>query len=334
MKAAVCNTYGSPDVLGLEEVKAPRPGGNEVMIRVLASPVTEGDRRIRAADFPGFTWLPGRLMVGLWGPRHRVQGTAFAGEVVVVGKDVTRFKKGDRVFGACMHGAQAEWMTMPEEGAMARMPESMTFEEASSLPYGAMTALVFLRDLGKVKRGDRVLVVGASGGVGRFAVQIARHLGAEVTGVCSRNQDLVRALGASEVIDHREEDFTQGEGAFDVIFDLSGVVDFAACRRVLSGKGRFLSVYMTAGVLWDMARTSWSSGQSAHFGMVMGTREDMEELRALVELGAVSAVIDRTFSLEQIAEAHARLEEKPRGSVVVKIPRAPEPVPFLMAPMF
>lgn len=325
MKAAIVNAYGSPDVLTIDQVEVPAIGDRDVLIRVHASPVTQGDRRLRSSDFPGFTWLPGRLMTGLSRPRNRIPGTQFAGRVVAIGDAVTRFEVGDDVFGGTMHSAQAEYLSMPEDGALARMPGELGHAEAAAVPYGAVTALHFLRDMARVQPGERVLIVGASGGVGRFAVQIARHLGAEVTGVASGDLALVRELGADRVIDYRTEDITGGDRDDDrryhVIFDTSGALGFRRARHALTATGRFLSLMMSIPLLFQTLITAiFRKGRRALTGVALATPELLEQVRELVDTGAIRPVLDRRFPLKRIADAHVRLETaRPHGSVVVTL---------------
>lgn len=321
MKAAITQSYGSADVLETREVPRPTIGEHDVLVRVQASPVTAGDRRLRAADFPPMMALPGRLMVGLRRPKHPVQGTMFAGRVLEVGSAVTRFRVGDDVFGSVDHGAYAEYLSLPQDGAMAKMPLGTSYEAAACVPYGAVTALRFLRDLGAVEAGQKVLVLGASGGVGRFAVQLAKHLGAEVTGVSSRkNLELVRSLGAQHVIDYENEDFKTNGQRYDVIFDIAGTTSFSEVRTSLTETGRYLTLFISVGVLLQMALTSMGSGPKAKFAVALGDRKDMEELRTLMERGALQAVVARTYPLDEIAEAHSAAEaRRDAGSVVVTL---------------
>lgn len=320
MRAAINTQYGPPEVLRPQEIDRPTVGEGEVLVQVHASVVTQGDRRLRAADFPGVSALFGRLLFGVLGPRHHVGGSMFAGRVVEVGPGVTRLSVGDDVFGSVMHGAYAEYLAVAERDAIAKMPESTSYAEAAALPYGAGTALVFLRDLAKVQPGERVLVVGASGGVGRMAVQLAKHLGAEVTGVCGGDEELVESLGADDVIDYRRERFTELNRTWDVILDTTEGNHFRAFRGALTARGRYLSLYMTARLLWEMAATSVGEGPRAMCGVAQGTAALTEELSELVDEGALRAVIAERFGLADIAEAHAFLEtERPHGSVVIDV---------------
>lgn len=320
MRAAFTPTYGSADVLEVREIPTPTPGDHDVLVEVRASVVTAGDHRLRSADFPSITAPLGRLALGVFGPRHPVQGTNFAGRVVAVGRAVTRYAVGDEVFGSSMHGAHAEYLVVSEEGPMARKPARLGHDEAAALPYGAITALHFLRRLGAVAPGEKVLILGASGGVGRFAVQLAKHLGAEVTGVCGAgNFELVRSLGADHLIDHRTLDLARLPGRYDLIFDIAGVTTFSQIRAVLSPEGRFLTLLMSFGVLLQMLVTSLRRGPRAIFSIAAGDRRQMEEVAELAERGVLRPVIAQRFPLERIAEAHAA---HPVGAVVVTMGRA------------
>ena len=275
MKAIVYTDYGSPDVLHLQEVERPAPEGNEVLIRVLAATVTAGDVNARGFTFvpPGFGPLP-RLMLGLRKPRRTILGTELAGEVEAIGKEVTLFRKGDQVFGIGSEsfGAYAEYVCRPEEGALAIKPANLTSEEAAVLPFGAGTALYFLRDLAKLQRGQSVLINGASGGVGTYAVQLARYYGAEVTGVCSTpNVALVRSLGADRVIDYTQEDFTTSGETYDIIMDtVVGKTSFSRCKGSLKPKGLYLAV---AGGLQEMVQMLWNChNRGQEGGFRLGSR--------------------------------------------------------------
>jgi len=319
MKAAIVETYGSPEVLELRDIDVPVIGATDVLIQVHASAVTQGDRRLRSADFPGITYIPGLLAMGISGPRNR-PGTVFAGRVTQVGDAVSRFAVGDDVFGIAMNGgALAEYLAMPQDSVIAKMPADFGYEEAAAVPYGAGTALEFLADLGKVQPGERILIVGASGGVGRYAVQIAKHLGAEVTGVASRRSfAMLRDLGADHAIDYAAEDFTQNGKTYDVIFDTSGSMSFREVYGSLTPTGRYLTLAGELQVLIPMLITSLTGGRRALFSVALGGPENMDSLRDLMEKGVISPVIDTRFPLEQIVQAHTHLENrKAHGSVVV-----------------
>lgn len=317
MKAFVYKKYGGPEVLELSEVAKPVPKAKEVLIRIRATTVTAGDCRLRKAD-PFLV----RLFNGLWRPKKvPVLGFELAGEVEAIGEGVTAFAKGDPVFGSCGlgFGAYAEYKCLPEDGMIALKPNNMSFEEAATVPIGALTALRYLR-AGAVGPGHRVLVYGASGSVGTYAVQVAKHLGAEVTAVCSTaNLDMVRSLGADHVIDYTKEDFAQGTRPFDVVFDTVGKADFSSCIRSLQPRGAYLSSFHTA-----VFRGWWVSSTSAKkvIGRTVGEeREQLLAVRALIEAGALKSVIDRRYPFEQLREAHAFVElGHKKGNVVVTLP--------------
>jgi len=321
MKAATQNSYGAPDVLTIVDIDRPAIADDAILVQVHASPVTQGDRRLRSSDFPGISWLPGRLMMGLFRPKNPVPGTMFAGRVVAVGGAVTRFTPGDDVFGSCEGGAHAEYLTVLQDGPVATMPAGLSYEEAAAVPYGAGTALTFLGELGQLQRGQRVLILGASGGVGRYAVQLAKHLGADVTGVCSgRNFELVRGLGADHVIDYSRDDFTADGQRYDLILDTIGATRFDLCRGSLTDDGRYLSLIVSLRLIFHMAMTSLFGDKKAILGVAMGNREQIVQVRELIEAGALRPVIDRRFPLARIADAHAYLESvHPSGDVVVSV---------------
>jgi len=325
MKAIVYTEYGPGDVLHLQDVEKPTPKDNEVLIKVHAATVTTGDCNVRGFTFvpPGFGPLP-RLMFGLKKPKIAILGTELAGEVEAIGEAVTMFKKGDQVFGigSDRFGAYAEYTCRPEKGALAIKPSNLSYEEAATLPFGAGTALYFLRDMAKIKRGQKVLVNGASGGVGVYAVQLAKYYGAEVTGVCSTaNVELVKSLGADKVIDYTREDFTQNGETYDVIVDIVvGKTLFSRCKNSLKPKGLYLAV---AGGLREMGQMLWTSitgGKKVIFGSSTERKEDLVFIKELVEAGKLKPVIDRRYPLEQTAEAHRYVDTgHKKGSVVITV---------------
>ncbi len=321
MQAMVSARYGAPDVFELAEVPAPTVAAGEVLVQVTASTVTYGDRRVRAADFPGIGWLPGRLMMGLLRPKHRVQGTVYAGRVRAVGPQVTAFSVGQRVFGLCDAGAYAQQLRVSADSAIAPTPAGLSDAEAAAVPYGAVTAHHFLATLGGVTAGQRVLIVGAVGGVGRFAVQIARHLGAEVTAVCRpAHAAAARALGAERIYPTVEQALRAPGPAYDVIFDTPGVARFGACRRALTATGRFLTLSLSVGILWHMARTC-RRPQRAIFGVSMGGAAGLQAVCALIEQGALRPVVHATLPLAELPAAHALAARTGSlGSVVVTVP--------------
>jgi len=299
MKAIMCTNYGRPDVLQLQEVQKPILRENEVLIRVHAATVTIGDVILRKLPPVSF------LLLGLFGmKRKRIPGHELAGEIQAVGKDVRRFTKGDQVFGTTTGlsvGANAEYVCPPEawsSGVLAIKPTNMTYEEAATVPVGRMTALQLLRKA-NIRSGQKVLIYGASGSVGTFAVQLAKHFGAEVTGVCSTtNLELVKSLGAERVIDYTKEDFTKSGQTYDVIFDAVGKTSLSRCKSSLAKKGFYLSI-----------RSSTTE-----------KAEDLVFIRELIETGKIRSVIDRSYPLEQTAEAHRYVEQgHKKGNVIITV---------------
>ena len=322
MKAIVYERYGPPDVLELKEVEKPTPKDNEVLIKTHATTVSSGDCRVRSLNVPAGFGLIMRLVFGVSRPKQPILGTELAGVVVSVGKDVRKFKVGDQVFAfsdAAM-GCHAEYKCMPEDGAMALQPVNLTYEEAAALSFGGTTALDFFRR-GKLQNGEKVLVNGASGGVGTAAVQLAKHFGADVTGVCSTaNVELVRSLGASHVIDYTKEDFTQNGETYDVIVDTVGTAPFSRSKASLKERGRLL---MVLGGLPDMLLIPWvsmTSSKKVIAGPAAGRAEDLRFLAGLAEAGEFKPVIDRRYPLEQIAEAHRYVDTgRKKGNVVITL---------------
>ncbi len=302
MKAAIYTHYGPPEVLQLADLPNPVPKDDEILVKVRATTVTKGDSRMRSFTVPRGQWLFARLYLGITGPRRQILGMELAGDVESVGKAVTRFKPGDQVFGstfAANFGGYAEYKCLPEEGVVALKPPNLTYEEAAALPGGGMTALRVVRH-GQVQKGQRVLIYGASGAVGTYAVQLARHYGAEVTGVCStQNLDLVRSLGAAEVVDYTQEDFTQRGETYDVVIDAVGMLVREQAQRVLTSAGIYVDVHNVPG---------------------SELLDDLACLKELVEGGSVKPVIDRCYPLEQIVEAHRYVDQgHKRGNVVITV---------------
>jgi NADPH:quinone reductase-like Zn-dependent oxidoreductase len=325
MKAIVYTKYGPPEVLQFKEVEKPTPMDNEVLIKVHAATVTAGDVNARGFTFvpPGFGPLP-RLMFGLRKPKRTILGTELAGEIETAGKDVKLFKKGDRVFGigSEIFGAYAEYACRPEKGALALKPANLTFAEAAAVPFGASTALYFLRDRARLQRGQKILVNGASGGVGVYAVQIAKYYGADVTGVCSTtNVELVKSLGADKVIDYTKEDFTKSGETYDIILDtVVGKTSFSRCKSSLKQNGLHLAV---AGGLKEAAQMLWTSitgGKKVIFGSPVERQKDLNFIKELIEAGTIKPVIDRRYPLEQTAEAHRYVDQgHKKGSVIITV---------------
>jgi NADPH:quinone reductase-like Zn-dependent oxidoreductase len=305
MKAIVCTAYGPPEVLQFREVDKPVPRSDEVLIKVYATTVHRGDSRMRGLDIPGPGWqrLLARLVLGIRGPRKAILGMELAGEIEAVGQEVTRFERGDRVFASTAwagFGAYAEYKCMAQDGALALMPANMSFEEAAVIPSGGITTLGILK-MARIQPGQKVLIYGASGSVGTFAVQLAHAWGADVTGVCSAaNLELVTSLGAGRVIDYTQEDFTQSGETYDVIFD--AVDKFQGdYRTALKGTGVYLNV--------DAASDKVKAGDASSL---------LRELKDLMEAGKLRAVIDRRYPWEQIVEAHRYVEKgHKKGNVAI-----------------
>ncbi len=323
MKAMVYTEYGPPNVLQLKEVEKPTPKDNEVLIKIYATTVTSGDLNLRGSKAPAGFWLPLRIASGLRRPRNTILGTELAGEVEAIGKDVKLFKEGDRVFGidGGGFGAYAEYICRPEEGVLAIEPANMTYEEAAAVPFGAHTALFFLRDKGAIQGGQKVLINGASGGVGTYAVQLAKYFGAEVTGVCSTtNLELVKSLGADKVIDYTKEDFTKNGEAYDIILDTVGNVSFSRCKNSLKQQGRLLLVAAGLPQFVQMLWTSMIGSKKVIGAQAPERTEDLIFLKNLVEAGKIKPAIDRRYPLEQTAEAHEYAEKgHKKGNVVITV---------------
>lgn len=316
MKAIVYTKFGPPEVLRIQEVEKPAPKDNEVLIKIYATTVVKEDPDMRAS--PGFN--------GFLKPRHPILGQELAGKIESIGKDVTRLKPGDQVFGFDMYGAYAEYKCMPENGTLALKPTNLSYEEAASIPNGALTALPFLRDKGNVQSGQSVLIYGASGSVGAAAVQLAKYYGADVTGVCSTaNLEWIKSLGTDHVIDYTREDFAQNGKTYDIVFDTVGKCSFSACKDSLTAEGIYLSTVPTPAVMFQALRSAKSGGKKVKF-MAAGLRpasekfKDLLFLTELIETGKIKPVIDRCYPLEQMAEAHQYVEAgHKKGNVVITL---------------
>jgi len=321
MKAIVYEEYGPPEVLQLREVPKPVPKDHEVLVRNRATTVTTGDWRARSLAMPRGFRILGRLVFGVVKPRQPILGTEVAGVVEAVGKSVTRFQVGDAVFAfpGIRMGCYADYRCVPEAGAIASKPDKLSFEEAAALSFGGSTALDFLRK-GAVRSGERVLINGASGGVGTAAVQLARHLGAHVTGVCSgANAELVRSLGAEHVIDYTQEDFTRRGQKYDVIIDIAGTCPYERSARALADGGRLLLVLNG---LKDLFTAPWISMRGRHkviAGPASETADNLRQLGELAAAGTFKPVIDRQYTLDQMVAAHHYVDQgHKRGNVVIR----------------
>jgi NADPH:quinone reductase-like Zn-dependent oxidoreductase len=326
MKAIVCTKYGSPEVLKLQDVDKPVPKDNEVLIKIFASIVSPSDCAFRKGE-PFMV----RFFNGLLKPKNAIPGEMLAGEIEKVGKDVTLFKQGDQVFGAtcASFGAYAEYKCLSQNDVLAIKPVNMNFSEAAAICDGAITALPFLRDNGKIQKGHKVLIYGASGSVGTFAIQIAKYYGAQVSAVCSTaNVEMVRSLGADTVIDHTKSDFTNNGETYDIIFDVVCKSSYSRCKASLKEHGTYLTTFPTASVLFHMVRTAKSTGKKAVFAATgirpaVEKKKDILFLRSLIEEGKIKSVIDRCYSLDETAAAHRYVDTgRKKGNVIITINHA------------
>jgi NADPH:quinone reductase-like Zn-dependent oxidoreductase len=304
MKAVIYEKYGPPQVLKPAKLKKPVPKSDELLIRIYAATVTAGDVRLRSSDFPPMFWLPARMVFGLFKPKKRILGHEFSGVVEAVGNNVSLFKPGDAVFGTTTMlktGSYAEYVCVPQSwkhGVVEIKPQNLTFEEAAAIPVGAMTALYLLEKAG-LQSGQKVLLYGASGSVGSYAIQIAKHQGATVTGVCSRsNFEMIRSLGADIQIDYKVEDYSKINEKFDIVFDAVGKTTKSKAKPILNQDGRYVSVNMMTAEMDD------------HF----------KQLKEQAEAGKIKPFIDRFFTLDQVVEAHTYVGSgHKRGNVVIKV---------------
>ena len=317
MKAAVHDRYGPPEVLRLDDVERPVPKDDEVLVRVHATTVNRTDCGLRSAQ-PFIT----RYFTGLRRPKRRILGMELAGEVEAVGAAVTEFRAGDEVFGVKGSGAHAEFVCVRESAPLAHKPAGMTFEEAAAVCDGAALALAALRK-SQLREGQRILVYGASGSVGTAAVQLARHLGAHVTAVCNtKNVELVRSLGAADVIDYLRDGFTKSAATYDVVFDAVGKTSFSRCRRLLKPGGVFLETDL--GFMWHVPilvlLTRWVGDKKVAIAITRYTKEDVLFVRELIEAGEYRAVVDRTYALDDVVAATRYVETGQKtGNVVLTV---------------
>ncbi len=304
MKAAIYKKYGAPNVVEVTEVVRSSPKDNEMLIKIHAATVTSGDVRLRSSDFPPLFWLPARLLFGLFKPKKKILGHELAGVVEEIGKSVTKFKVGDAVFGTTTMlstGSHAEYICLPEKwksGVVALKPENLSFQQAAALPVGAMTAM-FLLEKANLKDEQNVLVYGASGSVGSYAVQIANQKGAKVTGVCSSlNFEMVKSLGAKDLIDYKKDDYSEDEEKFDIVFDAVGKTTKSNAKKVLHPNGTFVSIKM----------------------LTKETTENLEQIKDMAEHEKLKPFIDKYFKLDDIVKAHEYVDSgRKRGNVVIEI---------------
>jgi NADPH:quinone reductase-like Zn-dependent oxidoreductase len=326
LKAIVFTEYGPPDVLQLKEVEKPTPNDNEVLIKVYASSVSSGDYEMRSSPFSTrFMALLFGFNFGLTSPKHTILGNEVAGKIEAIGKDVTQFNVGDLVYGHCgeCYGANAEYVCLPEDAELVIKPDSLTFEEAASIPHGAHSALYFIRDQANVQPGQKVLIYGASGSVGSYAVQLAKYYGAEVTGVCStRNLEMVKSLGADKVIDYTKEDFTQNGETYDVIYETVGKSSFEKNVGSLKEDGTYLAGRFGLPQIAKMGLASVRSDKKIVFGAAPGGKEDLAFITKLVEEEKIKPVVDRSYPLSETVEAHryADTGHKRGGLIITVVP--------------
>lgn len=326
MKAMVWTRYGPPEVLQLREVETPVPKDNEVRVKIHATTVTAGDCEMRTLKLPLFLGLPMRVYAGIRRPvRITVLGQELAGEIDSVGKEVARFKEGDRVFAATGFGlgGYAEYICLPEEfddGVIGAMPANMSYEEAAAVPFGGLEALHFLKK-GNIQRGEQVLINGAGGSIGTFGVQLAKYYGAQVTAVDSAAKlDMLRSIGADRVIDYTQEDFTRNGERYDVIFDVIGRSPYARSMRSLRPNGRYLLANPRLSHILRGLFSSKAGGRKIVSGAAVRKTEDLLFLKELIEAGRLKTVIDRTYSLEQMVEAHRYVETGQKlGNLIVTV---------------
>lgn len=323
MKAITYSRYGTPDVLGLEDIPKPEPRPNEVCVRVHAVEVTKADCELRSFRFPvRWFWLPLRLALGVRRPRRRVLGSYIAGVVESCGAEVTEFAVGDEVYGGTglRLGGYGEFVCVPQSATLVPKPSNMSFAEAAAVPLGGLNALHFMRKAG-LQAGARVLINGAGGSIGLHALQIAKAAGARVTVVDAGHKEaLLRGFGADEFVDYTVEKFTERGGTYDVVFDMVPSSPYRACLRLLDRGGRYLSGNPRLSTLLRAGPTSWWTDKNATCAFARETREELEALTQKIEAGEIRSIVDTVYPMEQIAEAHRRVESEQRlGAVVVEI---------------
>ena len=330
MKAIVRTHYGPPEVLHIKEIEKPLPKDHEVLIHVKAAEATKADCEMRAFKFPvNWFWLPLRIALGIFKPRKQVLGIYFSGKVVATGKDVTHYRPGDEIFGCCglRQGAYGEFMCLPERYTMVSKPSNMTFVEAAAVPLGALNALHFMRRA-QIKQGERVLVNGAGGSIGLFAVQIAKSWGATVTAVDSGiKEDMLRSIGADHFVDYQRQNISSLNEKYDIILDMVTRSSYDGCLGLLTSGGRYL---MANPRLSDMLRAPWTNkftNKKVIFAFARESEAELLALKEMIEAGQIRSVVDKVYSMDQAAEAHQRVETEQRiGSIVISLEPALETV--------
>jgi NADPH:quinone reductase-like Zn-dependent oxidoreductase len=320
MKAIVYSEYGSPDVLHIEDIEKPVPEDNEIIIRVHAAEATKADCEIRSFHFAViWFWLPFRIAMGLFKPKNNVLGGYFSGVVETVGKDVTKFKSGDEVFGSTQikFGAYAEYLCLPDDFTIVPKPHNMSYVEAAAVPLGGLNALHFMTKA-NIQKGDKVLINGAGGSIGTFALQIAKTMGAEVSVVDSTiKEEVLRSIGADHFFDYTKEDFSKSDQTYDVIFNMVARSSYSKCIKLLKPAGQYLLGNPRVSDMLRSLFTSKFTSQIACFSFAGEKEQELLELKAMIEAGTIKSIIDKVYSAEQAAEAHRRVETEQRLGVVV-----------------
>jgi len=313
MEAVVYKRYGSPEVLEIKSIQKPQPGENEILIKIFATAITSGDLKLRSAKN-----FPVRMFNGFFKPKNQVLGSSFAGQIEAIGRNVKKYKVGQKVFGYSLFGSYAQYKIMPDTGTFVIMPDNISYREAAAIPFGALSALFFLKKA-RIKQGDNILINGASGDVGVFAVQLAKNIGAIVTGVAGKKSlPIVKKTGADHVINYQEENFTKNGKLYDVIFDVAGKLNFNDVKNSLTGSGNYITTAVGLKLLTAVLFTKFFSNKKVKIGMVHETKSDLQYIADLVDQGKIIPVLDRSFNWRQINESHNYAENsKKNGSVVV-----------------
>lgn len=321
MKAIISTGYGSPEVLQVKSVTKPSPKSNEILIKIHSAAVTRAGSMMRT----GKPYI-GRLLLGFFKPKHPIPGTAFAGVIEAIGKDVQQYRIGEKVFGESIEtfGAHAEYLCLPEDGVFTTMPENISFEEAAPTTDGALTSINFLKNIGKIQKDQKILINGASGSLGTSAVQLAKYYGAFITGICStKNMPLVKSLGADHVIDYTQEDFTKNNHKYDVIYDTIGTLSFSKCKNSLTENGVFISPVLGMPLLFQTIWTSIFGKKKAKFsatGLLSPPelKTLFQEIKKIISLGKLKTIIDRRYTIDQIADAHHYIDKgHKKGNVIL-----------------